>query len=314
MPIKLDWIDHNISADSRNVYRSTSKIDVGNLGAPLATLPGNALTYTDNTVQRGVTYYYVVTSVQGTDEAPSAQYVMAYIPYTGPGPQTLVRGTWELGYFGRVPVEDILTHAEIVAACGMTVAEATPNTATGNYWHKVVYKGKILFFPNLMIASTVSFQTLYQKGLVYGLEPSANWPAPIKTLLGTIAQGKIITSGQHRFAVRLPTSRETLGTTGTTAALLRGGEIDKVFAPLYLNRDALADAGIAAMDDSLSTIGVATHRLTADYHSTSAQVNVVTRTAKDGSSGNIDTVQTSALAYNNGSGAVQWTPVLELQT
>lgn len=312
MPIKLDWIDHNVTAESRKVYRSTSKIDVGNLGVPLATLPGDALTYTDNTVQRGVTYYYVITSIQGDDEAPSAQYVIAYIPYTGPGPQALIRGTWELGYFGRVPIDDILGHAELVTACDMA-GLATVNALTGNYWHKVVYKGKILFFPNLMVASTLSFQSLYQKGLVYGLEPSANWPAPIKTLLGTVTQGKVISSGQHRFVVRLPTSRETLSTTGTTAASLRGGEIDKVFASLYLNRDPLADSGLPVMDDSFSTIGVATHRLTADYHSTAGQVNIVTRTCKDGTSGNIDTVQATVLAYNNAAAAVQWTPVLELQ-
>lgn len=314
MPIKLDWIDHNVSADSRKVYRSTSKIDVGNLGTPLAVLAGNALTYTDNTVQRGVVYYYVVTSVQGDDEAPSAQYVMAYIPYTGPGPQALARGTWETGYFGRVPLEDIMTATEMVAACDLVSSGVIASVVAGNYWHKVVYKGKILFFPNLFIANTISFLSLYQKGLVYGLEPSANWPAPVKTLLGTIAQGKIITSGNHRFVVRLPMSRENLGVTGTTAALLRGGEIDKVFASLYLNRDALADPLLPVMDDSFSTIGVSTHRLTADYHSGTSPVNIITRTCKDGSSGNIDTVQATALAHNNASGAVQWTPVLELQT
>lgn len=312
MPIKLDWIDHNVTADSRNVYRSTSKIDIGNLGVPLATLPGNALTYTDNTVQRGVTYYYVVTSVQGVDEAPSAQYVIAYIPYTGPGPQTIVRGNWEFGWFGRLPIEDIMTHGELVTACDL-VGSATVNTATGNYWHKIVYKGKILFLPNLHIADTVSFQTLYQKGLVYGMEPSANWPAPIKTLLGTIAQGKVVSSGNHRFAVRLPISREGFGITGTTAPLLRGGEIDKAFSPLYLNRDALADLTVAGLDDSFSTIGTSSHRLTADYHSTSAQVNVITRTCT-GTLGNIDTVQSALLQYNNASNYVQWTPVLELQT
>jgi len=310
MPIKLDWIDHNVAADSRNVYRSTTKIDVGNLPAPLAVLPGNALTYTDNTVQRNITYHYVVTSVQGADEAPSAEYVIAYIPNTGPGPQTLLRGTWDYGYFGRVPLEDIFSATEFLTACDMS-ALSTVNATSGNYWHKVVYKGKILFFPNLMIASTLSFQSLYQKGLVYGLEPSANWPSAIKTLLGTIEQGKIVTSQGNRFVVRLPTSRETLATTGTTSAQLRGGEIDKVFAGLYLNREFNVD-NIPAMDESSSTIGVSVHRLTADYHSTTAQVNVVTRTCIS-TNGNIDSVQATPLQYSNASSYVQWTPVLELQ-
>lgn len=309
MPIRLDWIDHNATADSRKVYRSTSKIDVGNLGVPLATLPGDALTYTDNTVKRGITYYYVVTSVQGADEAPSAQYIMAYIPYTGPGPQTLLRGTWEIGYFGRLPVEDILSHGELVAACDLT-SSITVNTLPNNYWHKVVYKGKILFFPNLHIGNACAWQTFYQKGLAYGAEPSANWPTAVKTLLGTIPQGKIITSGSHRFMVRLPTSRETLLTTGTTPASLRGGEIDKIFAALYVGRDPSYTDGPPSMDDSFSTIGTTLHRLTADFHSGSAMVS---RTCT-GTNGNIDTLTASGIAISSNAGSVQWTPVLELQT
>lgn len=311
MPIKLDWIDHNVTVDSRKVYRSTSKIDPGNLGTPLATLPGNALTYTDNTVQRGVTYHYVVTSIQGTDEAPSADYCIAYIPYTGPGPQTLARGTWEYGYFGRVPLEDIFSYVEIAAATGMT-GQGSLNTAAGAYWHKVVYKGKILFFPSVHISTGISWQTLYNAGLVYGAEPSANWPAQIKTQAGIVPQNKVISSGNHRFVVRLPTSRVSYATGGTTSPDLRGGEIDAIFAGLYLNREFNTD-NLPQMDDSVWGLNTAFAVLTPDYHSgTGASTAIVCRVAT-GTLNNIDGVYASGVAYTSvGGGATVWRPVLEL--
>lgn len=310
MPIKLDWIDHNVTVDSRNVYRSTSKIDQGNLGTPLATLPGNALTYTDNTVQRGVTYHYVVTSIQGTDEAPSAEYILAYIPYTGPGPQTLKRGTWEYGYFGRVPLEDIFSTIELAQAIGLPNINLNP--ITGNYWHKVVYKGKILFFPNLFIASQVSFQTLYNAGLVYGATPVENWPAQIKTQLGIVPQNKIISSAGHQFVVRLPTSRALPTTTGTTLVDLRGGEYDNIIAGVFMNRE-YNDAGLPQLDDSFSTVATSHYFLTSDYHSgTGASTAIVSRVGIV-ALGNIDGIQTgSPIVYSSAAGTAIYRPILEL--
>lgn len=312
MPIKLDWVDHNVAADSRKVYRSLTKIDQGNLGTPIATLAGNALTYTDNTVQRGVTYHYVVTNVVGADEAPSAEYIVAYIPYTGPGPQTLLRGTWEYGYFGRVPLEDILSAVELGAAVSLPNT-ITIDTGTGNYWHKIVYKGKILFYPNNRIASALSFQQLYQLGCVYGTRPSTDWPAAIKTQLGTIEQNKVVSSGAHKFVVRLPTSRSNMLSTSTVVADLRGGEIDTIFAGMYLNRDANVD-NLPTFDDSVATLVSTDYVLTADYYSgTGASINTVYRGSTTTALGNIDFLKAS-LSFSSTSAAINWRPVLELVT
>lgn len=308
MPIKLDWIDNNVSADSRKVYRSLTKIDQGNLGVPLATLAGNALTYTDNTVQRGVTYHYVVTSVQGADEAPSAEYIIAYIPYTGPGPQTLVRGTWEYGYFGRVPLEDIFSSTELVKGCNLATS-ITINTSAGNYWHKVVYAGKVLFFPNNSIGTGISYQTLYNAGLVFGARPSSEWPAAIKTQLGTIAQNFVISSGTHRFVVRLPTSRSNMASTSVVATDLRGGEVDAVFAGFYIGRD-FNDAKLPQFDDCTTPLANGNYYHTADYYDgTSPNVNAVFRFGSTGSV--IDSLPTKFL-LTNPSTAFYWKPVLEL--
>jgi hypothetical protein len=313
MPIKLDWIDHNVGAESRKVYRSLTKIDQGNLGTPLATLPGTALTYTDTTVQRGVTYHYVVTSVVGADEAPSAEYIIAYIPYTGPGPQTLIRGTWDYGYFGRVPLEDIFSAGELCNMCGITAATGTPDLSAVNYWHKIVYKGKILFYPNARIASSVTPATLYQLGWLYGARPSSEWPAAIKTQYGIIDQSKMLNSGIHKFYVRAPTSRSNMLSTSTAVADLRGGEIDAVFAGVYLNRDFNVD-NIPAMDDSVAVISTGQYIITADYYSgTGAAINSVYRGCSSTAAGNIDQLQ-PAYGFNSPSASVVWRPVLELVT
>jgi hypothetical protein len=311
MPIKLDWIDHNVGVESRKVYRSTSKIDQGNLGTPLATLSGATLTYTDNTVQRGVTYHYVVTSIIGADEAPSAEYILAYIPYTGPGPQTLARGTWEYGYFGRVPLEDIFSSVELFNACGLSTSQSTIDNTTGNYWHKIVYKGKILFYPNNRIASSVTFQTLYQLGWAYGGRPSSEWPSAIKTQLGTIDQSKTVSSGNHKFYVRLPTSRSNMLSTSTAVADLRGGEIDTVFAGMYLNRDLNVD-NLPQFDDSVATLALGHYIITADYYSGSGSgINTIFRGCTTAALGNIDFLQ-PAYSFSSQSAAVNWRPVLEL--
>jgi hypothetical protein len=310
MPIKLDWIDHNVTVDSRKVYRSLTKIDQGNLGTPLAVLAGDALTYTDNTVVRGVTYHYVVTSIQGADEAPSAEYVIAYIPYTGPGPQALIRGDWSYGYFGRVPLEDLFSATELVKGCNLA-SSITINTAAGNYWHKVVYGGKILFFPNNSIGTGISWATLYNAGLVYGKTPSANWPTVFKTQLGTIAQGVMISSGTHRFTVRLPTSRSNMLSTAVGALDLRGGEVDAIFAGFYLGRD-FNDANLGRYDDATSLVGTSNWYPTADYYDgASGSANAIYRPTIAGALG-IDGLPAKFLT-SNGSVQFNWKPVLELE-
>lgn len=311
MSIKLDWVDRVASPDSHKVYRSTSKIDQGNLGSPLATLAGNALTYTDNTVQRGVVYHYVVTSIVGTDEAPSAEFVIAYTPYTGPGPQEIIRGNGELGYYGRIQLEDIISASDLVASCDLLGTGLIINPAANNYWHKVIYKGKILFFPNQFIATTLSYTTLYQRGLVFGNAPSASWPQAIKDTGGAPVAAKVLNVMNHGYVVRLPTSRESLAVTGITPAQLMGGEIDKVFACLYMSRAQNVD-NLPQLDDSQSVIATNTSRLTADYHSgTGVNTAWVGRGATTAANGDIDKIFGGVLV-SSAAVTVQWCPVLEL--
>jgi fibronectin type 3 domain-containing protein len=76
--VTLSWTESSGSVSGYNVYRSTlSGTDYTRLNSSIVPSP----TYTDGTVSRGKTYYYVVTAVNtsGVESAYSAQ-VSAAIP------------------------------------------------------------------------------------------------------------------------------------------------------------------------------------------------------------------------------------------
>jgi len=61
----LGWSASTTASVTYNVYRSTTQGGPYTPGTLLTSLPAGTLTYTDNTVTHGTTYYYVVTAVDG---------------------------------------------------------------------------------------------------------------------------------------------------------------------------------------------------------------------------------------------------------
>jgi hypothetical protein len=75
--VTLTWVASTSSVTGYNVYRSTVN------GGPYTLLnpsPLTALTYTDSTVQDGVTYYYVATAVDSSGESAYSNQATAVIP------------------------------------------------------------------------------------------------------------------------------------------------------------------------------------------------------------------------------------------
>ena len=64
--IILRWEDWNDSESGFRVYRSTAPLNLAELPEPLAVLPANTTSFTDTSIESGVTYYYRVASVFGT--------------------------------------------------------------------------------------------------------------------------------------------------------------------------------------------------------------------------------------------------------
>lgn len=299
MPIKVDWIDRNITVDSFRLYRSTTPIPDSPLPEPLATIPAGTFTYTDLTTVRNKTYYYRVGTVVGAEETLSSNAALAHMPYTGPGPQKLLRGDWASGYFGQVSMTDLFTPAEIMSLANTAMGAVTNNIT----WHKFVYQGKILFYPHMCLSAGFSYQHLYSKGLLYGLTPSSEWPPYIKTTFGTIPQGVTINRGNDYFVVRTPQQRQSLLSVETTGFAFYNGEYDNCLALAWQGRSlpaTIPQLPQGALDDQV-------HETT--YYSMCAdlQANGVTALVKTNP---VDTVSTIGVTSTHPT--FGWRPVLEL--
>jgi hypothetical protein len=167
MDITINFDNYNAGVDDGvKVYRSDSAILSASLPAPLATLPSGATQYIDTTAVRGSKYYYRFGVVKGADEVLSKNYVvLAVAPAdTGPGPQTLQAGDWDLGLFGYCTSANFFSYGGLAAALGVTVG-----TASTDYgWLKMAFKGKVIFIPRSALRYSVSYNDLYLAGVVFG--------------------------------------------------------------------------------------------------------------------------------------------------
>lgn len=245
MSITINWTDLNLTVTKFRVYRQTTPILPGALPAVLAEVAAGTYTYIDTTAVRNTLYYYVVSTVVGTEETLSANMPLAYMPYTGPGPQKLLRGDWSYGTFGRMNPEDLFGALELISLCGLPAAMYTAGAGwLFTCWTKIVANGKILYIPDLAVGynyGSLSLGVLYGLGLVYGTDASSTWNAAMKTSMGTIPQNFQLNKNADNFIVRLPGSK--LG------AVTFGGELDQVISPMF--QQHVQTFSGAAVDDLL---------------------------------------------------------------
>jgi hypothetical protein len=83
MSIRLTWTNR-VLADELRVYRDTVTMDPESLPSPLATLPGSATEYLDETVVVGAAYFYRVAAVK-LGESPDLVAVSQEISLSGSG-------------------------------------------------------------------------------------------------------------------------------------------------------------------------------------------------------------------------------------
>lgn len=164
MSIKLTWtLPEGVALDRVVVYRDTKRISTGALPAPLVELAADAVAYEDMAVVSGNVYYYLIALVKGDQKSFSSNYEMGYFATTGPGPQTLMRGTWECGLFGYLTDAEFFSYTDIKDQLNLPWGLSWQ--AGG--WFKLIYKGKIIYLP-LTAWTNNSWSALYSYGLVYG--------------------------------------------------------------------------------------------------------------------------------------------------
>lgn len=113
----------------------------------------------------------------------------------GPGPQELIAGDSDVGYFGTLTTSEFFTAQDLSNSLNLTVG--TTNAASF-VWFKFIRDGKILFIPSKPLKYNVSWYELYLNGLVYGgREPNAS-------LVSTnINQNRTVSDSSSQYLVRL---------------------------------------------------------------------------------------------------------------
>lgn len=94
-------------------------------------------------------------------------------PDSGPGPKTLRYGTSDLGYFGEVTANELLTLNELRRQ--LNFWGGTDN-APSPTWIKMFSAGKVIYFPTQAAAVGIGWNMLYSAGLVYGTDDNGIVP------------------------------------------------------------------------------------------------------------------------------------------
>lgn len=317
MSIKLDWKNQpSWTFKEIRLYRSLSVIADIALATLVVTLPADSITYTDSTAPMNTVVHYRLVLVEPNDEL----IICDNQPYghfpdgTGPGRQDLLRGTWECGYFGTVPVADIYTPDELRTVLGtqsISGAVVAITNAKMTLWHKFVFEGKILFYPQGALISGIRWSTIYNKGWMYGIDGTGpglvtlNVPAPV-------AQKTLITKGAFTFRVRTPKGlNKPLGEVYPTApgdADLIGSEWDRLISSLYVgsHQRSFNIAGLGRLESLVNN--ATTVELMNLFTITQHIFSVNDISHSRGTSGVPDTNGVSASGVGT-----YWVPVLQLE-
>ncbi|QEM41963.1 hypothetical protein [Pseudomonas phage vB_PaeM_PS119XW] len=197
--INLRWVNPNDASVSIKIYRSATMIDRNNPGTPIAEVNGDVDGYADEGLTYGLIYYYMFESSKDGDVAKSRVFQFHAVPFTGPGPQRLVAGNINYGYYGSLPTVEFISDSELIARCGLSWTAA--NNA-GQRWHKFAWKGRTFYVPEYSIATgTLYWMDLYNAGLVYSKNAV---PSAVPGVTTPVPQGKRINFALSEFEVSLP--------------------------------------------------------------------------------------------------------------
>lgn len=195
----IRWQDRSIEETEQRIYRSTSPFDKTNLPPVLATVAPNVQEYKDTTVIEGINYYYIVSSYRAEPELEVfSDTIEVNTNFSlGPGPSELIGGTAEMGFFGEIPVTELINGEDLAAAVGLTAGSPTDSNEP---WLKFVLDGQIMYVAKKPLRHTISWQSIYQAGLVYGVDGPGLFPDPEDQ---PVNQLKLVEINGYQFTVRL---------------------------------------------------------------------------------------------------------------
>lgn len=174
MAILLSWKNNNPPQNVLRIYRSETTFDTANLPAPLATLPGDAKSYTDTTAVGAKSYSYLLQVSNGQEVVYSKTPTITHIKNRGPGPQMLQQGDYDCGYFGEVSADEL---PSVFAAFGVAPGYIGTLNNYPSVYHKFAWKGRILYYGAIMLSAVQVYGSsrnkLTRSGLVYNFTNAA---------------------------------------------------------------------------------------------------------------------------------------------
>lgn len=127
----------------------------------------------------------------------------AFDPGPSPGPQELIAGDLNHGFYGEVPFDEVITGMSLAAEIGLS--EGTVINEKTNAWLKFALDGKVLFVAKKPLRYEISWNAIYAAGAVYGMEGPGIIPALESAVPETDQTAQVAIESGHRFKVRLMT-------------------------------------------------------------------------------------------------------------
>ena len=176
---------HAASNTTHTVFNGKSVTDEVALEKSFNFEAGDRLIASGSGLSIFVSVYYV-----GSNQGSA---VLAY----GPGPQELIAGDMNAGYFGEVSAGEFYSGDRLAFELGVTEG-VLQNSNAG--WLKFARKGKVLFVAKQSFMHSVSWDHLYARGIVYGTNDNGKSPR------GTpVNQYTTVEHAGNKFIVRLLT-------------------------------------------------------------------------------------------------------------
>lgn len=250
MTIRLNWPSQAAKGlTAIEIYRKVgwnATLNANNPGTPIATLAGDATEFVEDVANltKNTTYRYWVAAVKDTERLIGNPVTQGFFLDTGPGPQTLKKGDWGCGYFGTVTKEKFFSTPELKTLLPAAQAEGFVNDPP--LWHKFIFRGRILFYPNYPHSNNSSFNMAYSRGMVYGTDDNGLY---VPSGQPAVKQDCKVTKDGRTYRIRLPWALPYDTTSGTTGDYLNG-EWRNTFARLFTaTGSALGLAGVGCFDN-----------------------------------------------------------------
>lgn len=200
-----------------------------------------------------------------------------------PGPQDLIAGDYNTGFYGEVNQEDLITFSDLMAQVG--VSQGTTHNLD-QPWLKYSLDGEVVYVSKKTIRYSVSHDTLANAGVVYG---------------GPEGQ-TITTPAGLQFRVRLLTGLDDSGT------YTAGGEWNRLIYPVHSSDPTGQEWGINYTDADL---GVAAGNGRASWIQ-ETNPNDASRRVIRGLSPSSSVESLTSDPSGSSSALIGWRPVLEV--